>query len=88
MPKSRHPWHVALNVSARGLTTTPFPVTDQCLELTFECSNPYKPLGDSRFYAEVEAMTGQQREPRARGRPRRQNDKLTPSDAKQGDLPL
>ena len=39
--------------------------------------NQNQPLGDSRFYAKVEAMTGQRREPKPRGRPRKQNDKMT-----------
>ena len=34
MPKSKHWWHITLNVSARGLTTTPFPVAGQNIELT------------------------------------------------------
>ncbi len=29
MPKSKHWWHITLNVSARGLTTTPFPIADR-----------------------------------------------------------
>ncbi|MCU7930241.1 MAG: hypothetical protein KZQ90_05535 [Candidatus Thiodiazotropha sp. (ex Codakia rugifera)] len=33
MPKSKHWWHITLNVSAHGLTTTPFPVAGQNLEL-------------------------------------------------------
>jgi hypothetical protein len=36
MPKSRHWWHITLSVSARGLTTTPFPVAGQSLELTLD----------------------------------------------------
>ena len=34
MPKSKHWWHITLSVSARGLTTTPFPIAGQNLELT------------------------------------------------------
>ena len=33
MPKSKHWWHITLNVSAHGLTTTPFPIVGQNLEL-------------------------------------------------------
>ena len=36
MPKSKHWWHITLNVTARGLTTTPIPVAGQNLELTLD----------------------------------------------------
>ncbi len=36
MPKSKHWWHITLNVSARGLTTTPFPIAGENLELTLD----------------------------------------------------
>jgi len=36
MPKSKHWWHITLSVSARGLTTTPFPVSGQQLDLTLD----------------------------------------------------
>ena len=36
MPKAKHWWHITLSVSARGLTTTPFPVAGQNLELTLD----------------------------------------------------
>ena len=36
MPKSKHWWHVTLSVSVRGLTTTPFPIAGQQLELTLD----------------------------------------------------
>lgn len=36
MPKSKHWWHITLAVSARGLTTTPFPLGGQNLELTLD----------------------------------------------------
>ena len=36
MPKSKHWWHITLNVSARGLTTTPFPIAGRTLELTLD----------------------------------------------------
>jgi len=35
-PKSKHWWHITLSVSARGLTTTPFPIAGQNLELTLD----------------------------------------------------
>ena len=33
--------------------------------------NQDQPIGDDRFYREIEAMTGQKRELRKRGRPRK-----------------
>ena len=36
MPRSKHWWHITLSVSARGFTTTPFPVAGQNLELTLD----------------------------------------------------
>jgi len=39
MPKSKHWWHITLSVSARGLTTTPFPVSGQQLDLTLDLTN-------------------------------------------------
>lgn len=38
MPRLKHWWHITLSVSARGLTTTPFPVAGQNLELTLDLS--------------------------------------------------
>lgn len=35
-PKTKHWWHTTLNVTARGLTTTPFPISGQNLELTLD----------------------------------------------------
>jgi len=45
-----------------------------------------QPLGNSRFYAWIEAMTGQRREAKPRGRPRVQNSAA--HDAGQGGLGL
>jgi putative transposase len=50
--------------------------------------NQNQPLGNSRFYAEIEAMTGQRRELRKRGRPRKKNDKESLEDTDQQQLPL
>jgi hypothetical protein len=36
--KYKHWWHIALNVSARGLTTTLFPVVGQNVELILDLS--------------------------------------------------
>ncbi len=50
--------------------------------------NQNQPLGNSRFYAKIEAMTGQKREARPRGRPRVQRDASLARDAGQGELGL
>ncbi|MES9851746.1 MAG: DUF5996 family protein [Candidatus Thiodiazotropha sp. L084R] len=36
MPKAKHWWHITLTVNTRGLTTTPFPVNDQNLEIELD----------------------------------------------------
>jgi putative transposase len=43
--------------------------------------NQNQPLGDSRFYAKIEAVTGQRREARPRGRPRVRQDESVSQDA-------
>lgn len=50
--------------------------------------NQNQPLGNSRFYAKVEAMTGQRREPKPRGRPRKQREESAVHDGKQGELKI
>ena len=50
--------------------------------------NQNQPLGNSRFHARIEAMTGQRREARPRGRPRVRQDESGPGDAEQGELGL
>jgi putative transposase len=50
--------------------------------------NQNQPLGNSRFYAKVEAITGQRREPKPRGRPRKQRDEPSAADVGQGELPI
>ena len=50
--------------------------------------NQNQPLGSSRFYARIEAMTGQRREAKPRGRPSLQRDEFTAHEAKQGKLGL
>nr|WP_296912379.1 hypothetical protein [Thiocapsa sp.] len=49
--------------------------------------NQDQPLGDDRFYREIEAMTGQRRELRKRGRPPRKCE-ADGADPRQGELPL
>ena len=50
--------------------------------------NQDQPIGNDRFYREIEAMTGQRRELRQRGRPRKRDEKASAADARQGELPL
>ncbi len=59
------------------------PLAAVCLAL-----NQSQPLGNDRFYAEIEAVTGHRREPRKRGRPRKEpvDDKVP--DLRQQELPL
>jgi len=50
--------------------------------------NQNQPLGNSRFYAKIEATTGQRREAKQRGRPRVQRDESKAHEAGQGKLGL
>jgi putative transposase len=50
--------------------------------------NQDQPVGNDRFYREIEAMTGQRRELRKRGRPRKQDEPPSADAAGQGELPL
>jgi putative transposase len=47
-----------------------------------------QPLGNSRFYAKIEAMTGQRREARPRGRPRVRQDEVPSHNVDQRELGL
>jgi putative transposase len=59
------------------------PVTD--LRLTL---NQDQPIGNDRFYRQIEAMTGQRRELRKRGRPQKKAEQPSADDPRQGELPL
>jgi putative transposase len=50
--------------------------------------NQNQPLGNSRFYARIEAVTGQRREAKPRGRPRVRQDESISRDAGLGELGL
>jgi putative transposase len=50
--------------------------------------NQNQPIGNARFYGEIEAMTGQRRELRRRGRPRKTQASEPTRDSEQGELPL
>lgn len=45
-------------------------------------------IGNDRFYREIEAMTGQRRALRKRGRPRKRDEEASAGDSRQGELPL
>jgi putative transposase len=47
-----------------------------------------QPIGNDRFYREIEAMTGQRRVVRRRGRPRKRDEEASAGDPGQGELPL
>jgi putative transposase len=47
-----------------------------------------QPLGNPRFYAKIEVMTGQKRVPKPRGRPKGQQEESSGYSEEQGDLPL
>ncbi len=47
--------------------------------------NQNQPIGNQRFYAQIEAATGQRRELKKRGRPKRRKDDESPPE---GELPL
>jgi len=50
--------------------------------------NQDQPLGNSRLYATIEAMTGRRCEPRPRGRPRKERGESPANHAEQGELPI
>jgi putative transposase len=50
--------------------------------------NQDQPIGNDRFYREIEAMTGQRRELRRRGRPRKQVEQPSADDSGQRELSL
>jgi len=50
--------------------------------------NQSQPLGNSKFYAAIEAATGQRREAKPRGRPRTQGEGRTDLAGDQGELAL
>ncbi|UHD18111.1 hypothetical protein [Thiocapsa bogorovii] len=50
--------------------------------------NQDQPVGNDRFCREIEATTGQRRQLRKRGRPRKQDEPQSADDTGQGKLPL
>ena len=49
--------------------------------------NQDQPIGNARFYREIEAMTGQRRELRRRGRPRKRDAEVSAGEAELTELP-
>lgn len=90
---SPHPLYLALAVEDaarrevyRGLFRTALddtPLADLRMAL-----NQDQPIGNSRFYAQIKAMTGQRRELRKRGRPRKKTETEPPVDTAQQKLPV
>ena len=88
-----HPLYLALGADPierqaayRGLFANSLedaPVTDLRMAL-----NQNQPIGNERFYAQIEAMTGQRRALKKRGRPRKTNDEPTPGEPGQQELSL
>ena len=90
---SPHPVYLALGatdsaqrVAYRSLFRPhldPETITDLRLAL-----NQSQPLGNERFYAKIERLTGQRREARPRGRPRLEGNISGQATAGQGELAL
>jgi hypothetical protein len=59
MPKSRHWWHITLSVSARGLTTTPFPIAGQQLELVLDLVSHQLVINSADGWSTALPLTGQ-----------------------------
>ncbi|MCU7844438.1 MAG: hypothetical protein KZQ93_11430 [Candidatus Thiodiazotropha sp. (ex Monitilora ramsayi)] len=59
MPKSKHWWHISLYVSARGLTTTPFPIGGQHLELLLDLINHQLRIDSSEGWSTSLPLVGQ-----------------------------
>jgi len=64
-------------------------------ELDFDVINDIRqaitqnqPLGNSRFYTKIEAMVGLRREPKPRGRPKKQKENEPEENLNQGELPF
>lgn len=59
MPKSKHWWHITLSVSARGLTTTPFPIAGQSLEMILDLAAHRLVIQSSEGWDASQALAGQ-----------------------------
>ncbi len=59
MPQSKHWWHITLSVSARGLTTTPFPVAEKNLELELDLTAHQLAIDSSDGWSASLPLSGQ-----------------------------
>jgi hypothetical protein len=59
MPKAKHWWHITLSVSARGLTTTPFPIAGQNLDLTLDLAAHQLAIESSDGWSATLPLAGQ-----------------------------
>jgi hypothetical protein len=59
MRKSKHWWHITLRVSARGLTTTPFPKAGQGLELSLDLASHQLVIDSSDGWSATLPLAGQ-----------------------------
>ena len=59
MPKSKHWWHITLSVTARGLTTTPFPIAGQNLELSLDLAAHQLAIESSDGWGATLSLAGQ-----------------------------
>lgn len=57
-PKAKHWWHGTLHVCARGLTTTPFPVAGQNLELTLDLAAHRLTIDSSAGWSAAVPLSG------------------------------
>lgn len=57
-PMSKHWWHITLSVSTRGLTTTPFPIARQNLQLTLDLAAHRLVLGSSDGWSAALPLAG------------------------------
>ncbi|MGH8469430.1 MAG: transposase [Gammaproteobacteria bacterium] len=64
------------------------PLDEETLRAIRLALNQSQPLGNERFHAKIERMTGQRREARPRGRPRLERDLAAKAINRQGELGL
>jgi hypothetical protein len=58
-PSSKHWWHITLGVSARGLTTPPFPIHGRTLELTLNLATHQLVIDSSDGWSTTLPLIGQ-----------------------------
>ena len=88
-----HPLYLALGKDAQARQTAyqdlfREPLDDETISDIRLTLNQNPPLGNHRFFARIEAMTGQRRNPKPRGRPKKPPDEAAAQEAGQTELPL